>query len=107
MKLADLLSALPFGFPPPDENPEITAPITEDSRQVQPGGVFVARKGGGVDGHTYIKAAVEAGAAAIIGEEPAGKFDLPVAYVQVHSGQAALGYLASAYYGYPSRSLIV
>ena len=105
MKLADLLSALPFGFPPPDENPEITAPITEDSRDVQAGGVFVARKGKGSDGHRFIDAAIDAGAAAIIGEDPTLKPAAP--YVFVHDAREALGYLASAYYGYPSRQLVI
>jgi UDP-N-acetylmuramoyl-L-alanyl-D-glutamate--2,6-diaminopimelate ligase len=105
MKLSDLLSALPFGFPPPDANPDITAPVTEDSRQVQAGGVFVARKGRDGDGHKYIEQAIRAGAAAIIGEDPDLK--LPVPYVYLRSGQEALGYLASAYYGYPSRSLVI
>src|SRR5690606_37503885 len=109
MKLADLLSALPFGFPPPDTNPDITAPVTEDSRQVERGGVFVARQGKGFDGHQYIPQAVKNGAVAIVGEVPASKLNLPpaLAYVQVHSGAAALGYLAAAYYDYPSRRMVV
>lgn len=107
MKLADLLSGLPFAFPPPDSDPDITAPVTEDSREIEPGGVFVARRGKDFDGHKYIQKAVEAGAAAVFGEEPAAKLNLPVAYVQVHSGQAVLGHLAAAYYGYPSRKLVV
>jgi len=105
LKLSDLLSALPFGFPPPDANPHITAPITEDSRQVQPGGVFVARRGHGTDGHHYIEQAIAAGAAAIIGEDPQLKPNAP--YVYVHNAAETLGYLSSAYYAYPSRALVV
>src|SRR5262245_34525579 len=103
MKLADLLSALPFGFPPPDANPDITAPVTEDSREIGPGGVFVARKGRDSDGHKYIPQAIAKGAAAIIGEDPTLNLSIP--YVYVHNAGEALGYLASAYYGYPSKSL--
>ena len=51
-----------------DANVIVTAPFTEDSRQVQPGAVFVARKGRTVDGHEYIQRAIEQGAAAIVGE---------------------------------------
>jgi UDP-N-acetylmuramoyl-L-alanyl-D-glutamate--2,6-diaminopimelate ligase len=105
MNLADLLSALPFGFPAPEANPVITAPVTEDSRQVQPGGVFVARKGRDSDGHRYIEAAIRNGAAAIVGEDPTLQPSVP--YVYVHDAGEALGYLASAYYGYPSKSLCV
>jgi UDP-N-acetylmuramoyl-L-alanyl-D-glutamate--2,6-diaminopimelate ligase len=105
MKLSDLLSALPFGFPPPDDDPDITAPVTADPQQIQPGGVFVAHQGQDGDGHTHLEQAIQQGAAAIIGEDPTLKLPLP--YVYLHSGKEALGYLASAYHGYPSRSLII
>src|SRR5690606_31337832 len=52
-----------------------------------------------------IDKAIEAGAVAVIGEAPHLK--LPVAYVYVNDAAQALGHLASAYYGYPSRSLVV
>ena len=41
-----------------------------DSRQVKPGGVFCALKGGGRDGHDYLNAAIDNGAVAIISERP-------------------------------------
>ena len=47
---------------------EVTAPFVESDRDLQPGGVFVARKGHRVDGHDYIENAVERGAVAVIGE---------------------------------------
>jgi UDP-N-acetylmuramoyl-L-alanyl-D-glutamate--2,6-diaminopimelate ligase len=88
---------------------KITAPVTEDSRKVQPGGVFVARRGGNFDGHKYIKSALERGAAAIVGELAPHELDLPsnVPYVRVSNAQQAVGYLAACYYGHPSRNLIV
>ncbi|MFT8418752.1 MAG: UDP-N-acetylmuramoyl-L-alanyl-D-glutamate--2,6-diaminopimelate ligase [Acetobacter sp.] len=46
-------------------NPHVSA-ITADSRQVGPGVVFAALPGTRVDGRTYIGAAVQAGAAAIL-----------------------------------------
>lgn len=46
-------------------NPHIHA-ITADSRQVGPGVIFAALPGARVDGRTYIGAAVQAGAAAIL-----------------------------------------
>jgi UDP-N-acetylmuramoyl-L-alanyl-D-glutamate--2,6-diaminopimelate ligase len=105
MKLADLLSALPFGFPPPDSDPDISAPVVEDSRQVERGGVFVARRGRSHDGHAYIQAAIDAGAVAVIGEDPS--LSLPVPYVYVHDAGEAFGYLCAAYAGHPSRRLVV
>ena len=50
-------------------NPEILA-ITDDSRQVTPGAVFVAYKGVAVDGHRFIPDALRRGAAAIVVERP-------------------------------------
>lgn len=44
--------------------------ITEDSRTVMPGSLFVARKGEKADGNNFIAAALEAGAAAILSDNP-------------------------------------
>ena len=83
----------------------ITAPVSEDARTVQPGGVFVARRGTASDGHDHISQAIENGAAAIIGERTLD--GLPVPYVQLRDPQAALGWLAAAYHDFPSRKSIV
>jgi len=42
--------------------------ITHDSRRVEPGWLFLAARGTQVDGHQYVPAAVEAGAAALVVE---------------------------------------
>ncbi|HEV3169922.1 MAG TPA: Mur ligase domain-containing protein, partial [Actinocrinis sp.] len=44
----------------------VTGPAAEDSRAVQPGGLFVAFVGEQADGHDYAAAAVERGAAAVL-----------------------------------------
>lgn len=44
--------------------------ITEDSRTVMPGSLFVARKGEKADGNAFIAAAVDAGAAAVLSDDP-------------------------------------
>ena len=77
--------------------------ITADSRQVIPGACFVAYQGLGVDGHRFIPDAIARGAAAIVGEQMLA--DLPVAYVRVADGRAALAWLSAAWYGHPSRSM--
>ncbi|MCY4020688.1 MAG: UDP-N-acetylmuramoyl-L-alanyl-D-glutamate--2,6-diaminopimelate ligase [Chloroflexi bacterium] len=84
---------------------EISAPVTESSLEVEPGGIFVARKGGSSDGHHYISQAIAAGAAAIVGEAPQG--DLSVPYIRVRDAQAVIGPLAAAYHDFPSRELVV
>ena len=88
-----------------DLSGEITASVAESSLEVQPGGIFVARKGQSSDGHRYIPGAIAAGAAAIVGEDPQG--DLPVPYVRVRDAQAVIGPLAAAWHDYPSRELVV
>lgn len=82
----------------------IRAPFVEDSRAVQPGGVFVARRGQTHDGHQFIDQAIEQGAAAIIGEQA---IDLNVPYVQVSKAHQATGRLAASYYDFPSRKLTI
>lgn len=80
--------------------------IAYDSRQVQPGNIFVALRGGSVDGHHYITNAVESGAAAVVGCEmpPAG---LPVPYFQVEDSRKALAEISAAFYNFPARGLTV
>jgi UDP-N-acetylmuramoyl-L-alanyl-D-glutamate--2,6-diaminopimelate ligase len=104
--IADLLSALPQDHKlTGDSSTLVTAPIVESDAEVQPGGVFVARKGQIVDGHDFIPRAIERGTAAIVGERTID--NLPVPYVQVENPQEAVGYLAAAYHDFPSRKLIV
>lgn len=80
-------------------------PVVESTEDLKPGGVFVARKGRSVDGHTYIPKAIVMGAGAIIGEQPIEGLSVP--YVQVTDSQAVIGKLAAAYHDYPSRQLVL
>lgn len=77
--------------------------ITDDSRHVQAGSLFVAVKGEHVDGHRYIASALSAGAAAVVMQEPAAGVNRP--YVQVADSRKALGLLGSRFYGDPSGHL--
>jgi UDP-N-acetylmuramoyl-tripeptide--D-alanyl-D-alanine ligase len=72
-----------------DSQAVVSGPVVVDSRQVAPGGLFVAIKGAHVDGHDFAAAAVEAGAAAVLAERPV---DAPA--VVVPDSVAALGSLA-------------
>lgn len=104
--LADLLVSLPQTTRVTgDTSTQILAPVVESDADLQPGGVFVARKGLSVDGHAFIPRAIERGAAAIIGEQPMDGLAVP--YVQVENAQEATGYLAAAYHDFPSRRLTV
>ena len=81
--------------------------VVQDHRRVRPGAVFVARRGGAVDGHRFAKLAAEAGAAAVVGQQP-GVSVLPwqhVPYVYVENDKTALAKLAATFYRYPARAL--
>jgi UDP-N-acetylmuramoyl-L-alanyl-D-glutamate--2,6-diaminopimelate ligase len=76
--------------------------IEFDSRRVTQGTLFCCVPGERVDGHTFAAAAVRDGAAALVVER---LLDLDVPQVVVQSTRAAMGLLAAALHGQPSRSL--
>jgi len=77
--------------------------VTEDSRTVGPGALFVAVPGLHVDGHEFVGRAAGAGAAAAIVERPVPDVALPQLVVE-RSG-AALAEAAAWWYGDPSHEL--
>ncbi len=79
--------------------------ISLDSRQVQPGHLFVALTGENTDGHRYISNAVEHGAVAVVGT--AALENQPVPYVRVDDARLALASLSAAFYQFPARRLTV
>ncbi|MBX3084367.1 MAG: UDP-N-acetylmuramoyl-L-alanyl-D-glutamate--2,6-diaminopimelate ligase [Anaerolineae bacterium] len=107
MLFSTLLQALDDVISSPTTDANVSAPVTEDNRTLQRGGLFVARQGKSFDGHTLIRTAVEQGAVAVVGERPPDQVECPVPYAQVGSAMFATGRLAAAYHGYPSRSLVV
>jgi UDP-N-acetylmuramoyl-L-alanyl-D-glutamate--2,6-diaminopimelate ligase len=89
-----------------EQVPEIAITgIALDSRQVEPGNVFIALQGGSVDGHRFIPQAITQGAVAVVGSEPS--FDIEVPYIRVTDGRLALAQLSAAFFGFPARELIV
>ena len=63
MRLSQLLATLPLApLAPQGADPDITS-VTADSRQVQPGALFVAIAGESADGRRYIPEALARGAA--------------------------------------------
>ena len=103
-----LLAAVPWRMNAVEADPEITA-ITDDSRQVEPGTLFVAVRGVHVDGHRYIPQALERGAIAIVGEEEREHLPLPpdFPYVRVADAREALGWLHAAWHDFPSRKMVI
>lgn len=78
--------------------------IRSDSRLVSKGDAFVAIRGYQMDGHDYVKSAVENGATLVVVEE---EVDLPdsVARVMVKSTRKAWSRIACNRYGDPSEKL--
>jgi len=83
--------------------------IRFDSRQVEPGDLFVCARGERHDGHEFAAAAVAAGAVALITEEEraASLESLGVPVVGVPNPRATLASVSAAHEGYPARSLTV
>ncbi|MCC6187738.1 MAG: UDP-N-acetylmuramoyl-L-alanyl-D-glutamate--2,6-diaminopimelate ligase [Anaerolineales bacterium] len=111
MRLSTLLAALPV---PPlaalSADPDV-ASLTADSRQVAPGGLFVAVRGEHFDGHRFIPQALQKGAAVIVAEsgaaEAAGAERQSAVFVTVPDTREALAWLAAAWHGRPARQLVM
>jgi UDP-N-acetylmuramoyl-L-alanyl-D-glutamate--2,6-diaminopimelate ligase len=85
-------------------DPEITL-VTEDSRRVRPGALFVAIRGTAEDGHDYIRQALDRGAAAIVVELPDALPSSSVARAVVPDSREALATLAARFHGSPGSQL--
>lgn len=78
--------------------------VTHDSREVSPGALFACLRGGVFDGHDYAAGAVAAGAVALLVDhelDTAGA----VPQIVVDDTRSAIGPIAAAVYGSPSRAL--
>lgn len=80
--------------------------LTIDSRTVRSGMLFVALRGEHTDGHRFVGQAIERGAAAVVVEQLGDVPDAITAIVVPDSARA-LSQLADAFYGQPSRDMIV
>jgi UDP-N-acetylmuramoyl-L-alanyl-D-glutamate--2,6-diaminopimelate ligase len=79
--------------------------VQYDSRAVGKRDVFVAVKGGRADGHGFLRAAQDRGAAAAVVETPARDLQLP--QVRVQNSRRALALLAAEETGHPSKELVM
>ncbi|MFN2222748.1 MAG: UDP-N-acetylmuramoyl-L-alanyl-D-glutamate--2,6-diaminopimelate ligase, partial [Chloroflexota bacterium] len=97
--------------PPAYDGPDVQLTgIVEHTAHVKPGACFVARVRTGSDGHPYIGQAVKRGAALIVGQRhPAALgIDLEgVPYLRVQDTAMAEAWLAAAWYGFPSREMVM
>ena len=79
--------------------------IQFDSRRVERGNLFVAQRGTTVDGHTFINECIARGAAAVVCESTEGITAEGATIIVVDSSDRALGLIACAWFGHPSRRL--
>ena len=84
--------------------PSAALAITDDSRQVRPGTVFIAVRGTERDGHDFLASARAAGAAAAIVEK-ADRVPSGMPALVVSDGRRAAPLAAAAAYGWPARFL--
>jgi UDP-N-acetylmuramoyl-L-alanyl-D-glutamate--2,6-diaminopimelate ligase len=104
ISLADLVTALPHASVQGGTDVPIKA-ITHDSRQVEPGYLFVAYRGVATDGYDHLPQALDNGAVAVVAERAVDGLEVPL--VVVPDGREALAHLSAAWYGFPSRRLTV
>jgi len=80
--------------------------LASDSREVQPGFLFVAVPGVNVDGYRFVPEALAGGAVAVVSErEP--EEESPVPWVVVPEARSALAHIAAVWYGHPGRKMRV
>lgn len=77
--------------------------LAYDSRSVSPGDIFFCIRGLEQDGNRYARQAAEAGAAALMSEEPHP--ELSVAQVIVPHDRTGMARAACAFYGHPSKKM--
>lgn len=82
--------------------PHTVTSVTDDSRQVTQGGLFIAVRGSAHDGHAYLPQAQKAGAGMAVVEEPRGA-SVPV--VVIRNGRMAAAAVAAAAFNFPTRDV--
>ena len=85
--------------------------VTSDSRQVVPGSLFVAVRGGLADGHDFVEEARALGCVAMVVEQDyfasalAGSRHSGSSWIVVKDSRQALGQIAASFYGHPAREM--
>ena len=87
-------------------SPDIVG-ISDDSRKVKRGEIFVAIKGLTSHGHNFIPEVIRKGVKVIVGEKSSKELNIPsgISYLRVDNSREALGVLASEFYDNPSEKL--
>jgi UDP-N-acetylmuramoyl-L-alanyl-D-glutamate--2,6-diaminopimelate ligase len=102
MKLNQLLEFVSIKDLTGDLGIEITG-ISDDSRYVKPGDLFIAVRGNGTDGHQFVQSAVEKGAIAVLCETR--KTHENVVQICVENTQSILLTIALRFFGNPEKTM--
>jgi len=93
------------------EIPDNITHITNDSREVRPGSLFLAYPGGVCDGRQYLVEAITKGAAVLMLEARDAEKFLPAGYavpmIKVENLARQQSAIAAAFYGHPSQHMQV
>lgn len=81
--------------------------VTDDSRRLRPGNLFVARAGGKTDGRRFVAQAVDAGAAAVLSDGEAVAEARGIPWIRVRDVRRAAAHAAAAFYGDPAQGMAV
>lgn len=93
----------------PDAADVVIAAVTDDSREVTSGALFVAVSGEQCDGHRFIGAAIERGCCAVVVEsgqaERVSIIDGRIAVYCVENTRRQLSLIVAAFYDHPEKAL--
>lgn len=108
LSLNELIDGFGFRVIEPGKPDARVTGVTEDSRYVRPGFVFVARAGANTDGAEHAEEASRGGVTAVVFEKGrARRLREGVAVFEADDARLAASQLAERYYGEPSRNLSV
>jgi len=103
MKASQLINSLKFKRVEPALTTDFDVTmLTQDTREIQAGAMFIAVDGYHVDGHTLVDQAVQAGAKIIVAQKP---IDVTVPVIYVANTERAMAILADVFYGAPSQQM--
>ncbi|MDR0556588.1 MAG: UDP-N-acetylmuramoyl-L-alanyl-D-glutamate--2,6-diaminopimelate ligase [Treponema sp.] len=103
---AGFLSKIGFLERKNDGDPVVTG-LEYDSRAIEKGGLYFALPGVHTDGHRFIPQAVKRGAAVIVHQHDVNADAKDVVYIRVKDSRFAMSGIADAFYGSPSKKLVV
>lgn len=112
MVLKQLLERLTYEVVQGTDEQEIST-LTNDSRKVEAGSVFVCISGAAFDGHKFIAEVAEKGATAVVVEQSMAQLQIPeeilhgLTIIRVRDTRYALALMSAAYFGYPAERLKV